>query len=239
MWKLLNIFSKKKIITTSFLGIKIKLISHNKIENKLFLNHEELPFINEISRYLNFGDIIYDIGCHSGYHSLHFACGVGSKGQVYAIDANPSCFTYLQENIKLNPKLSINPILIAVSDEVGSMKIKFDKDPYSKSFQIDKQSGCQTADIVIETIDNLADNLNVPNALKIDVEGAEDRVLKGAIKTMKNPLLRMIAIEWHLDMIPGGIEKIKLLRNELRALSFNEEKYSIRRNQAHAIYYRK
>lgn len=155
--------------------------------------------------------VAYDIGAHIGFHSLYFARR-GSK--VFAFEPNPhnvERFTMIKDaNEDIKNKISIFPI--AVSDKIGQETFTLNRDVESGrssgSF-IDRadtiwdknvftERGFVSTTVKTVPIDAFESTLSIPlpDILKIDVEGAEYLVLKGAshMFTKKRPL---ILIEVH------------------------------------------
>src|SRR5699024_3318028 len=65
------------------------------------------------------GDVFIDIGANVGHHSLQAASAVGKNGSVVAIEALPSNFSILQQNIAASNSGNIRTIHRAVSDAPG------------------------------------------------------------------------------------------------------------------------
>jgi len=161
------------------------------------------------------GKTVYDIGAHIGYHSLLFSTYVGDTGKVFTFEPNPANVTRIKEIISLNPKIekSITVLDMALSDTNGTTPFlstnNIENGTSSGGF-IDEAStiwtretytkkvGFKTTDVQIKTIDTLVHQATIlpPDVLKIDVEGAEQLVLKGAEATIKmhHPI---ILIEFH------------------------------------------
>jgi len=218
-----------------FFGEEIKLHVHSQKESRLFQDHEEQPFIEEIALRIEKGDVVFDIGAHSGYHAVHFAAKAGPEGQVIAVDANPACFQFLQENAAANPHLRVIPVLAAVSNWNGKMGIVYEKDAYARSLRIGKQEGNLSAEVEVLTLDSLQSRYVSPNLIKIDVEGEEHKVLEGINGCLNQAGLHTIAIEWHTEMIDGGIDTINRCRNILANYGFVEKYCKERRDQIHTI----
>ena len=105
---------------------------------------------------------------------------MGQQGRVVAIEAQPDSFDMLNKNIKLNKLTNIIALNYAVYS--GKTKVKL----YS-SYSIIQERAGQSLQSYIEvsadTLDNLLREAGIDevNWIKIDVEGAELDVLKGAV----------------------------------------------------------
>lgn len=142
------------------------------------------------------GKIIWDIGAHIGYDALMFSSFVGSTGQIIAFEPNPHNVKSLKQHFEKNPDLSKNIELkcCAVGDTNGMQTFHFSSvesmstlghlevsgtpsDRISRSIY----KGMESTDVETVAIDTLIQNgAAVPDCMKIDVEGAEALVLRGA-----------------------------------------------------------
>jgi len=95
-------------------GISIELI--------LYKTHEPLC-TKLVSRIIKEGMICMDLGSNLGYYAVLESKLVGEKGRVYAIEASPDNFNYLQKNSKLQNFLNIEAYNFAGSEKNG--KINF------------------------------------------------------------------------------------------------------------------
>lgn len=159
--------------------------------------------------------VIYDIGAHIGYHSLIFSRYVGSGGHIYAFEPNAVNSARLKEIIALNPevasKITVQEIALSNTSgtatflctndlEVGSSTGGFLNEAstiWKRSVYVN-EIAFKEITVQQETIDNLVSSKKIlpPNLLKIDVEGAEQLVLAGAMETIKN-YHPIILVEFH------------------------------------------
>lgn len=77
----------------------------------------------------------------------------------------------------------------------------------------------------VETLDNILKNHSSPILLKIDVEGFETEVLKGATNTISNENLKAIIIELNGSGLRYGCDE-KLVHEKLMALDFYPYSYN-------------
>lgn len=120
--------------------------------------------------------VFYDIGGFQGYHTL-----IGSIGKkAYAFEPDPNNLEKLQKNIQLNPEQEIEIIKKPVWNKIEKISLEVGKDGESSvgDGEIEKES---------ITIDEfvLKKGNTPPDLIKIDVEGAEQKVLEGGEKTLE------------------------------------------------------
>lgn len=153
------------------------------------------------------GDVLYDIGANVGTFSLIAARHC--QARVLAFEPGYSSFARLCDNIQLNGcQHMIVPVPIPLADTTGVFgfkyrsvdpgqsrhKLKADawrfRGPTPDAARYEQPVLAMTLDDVISTF-----HLPAPHHLKIDVDGAEDRVVAGARRTLKSPALRSVLIE--------------------------------------------
>ena len=150
-----------------------------------------------------------DIGANVGLYSLYLAaCG---DVATLAIEPQPGILERLRFHLAANPSAKVDVLPIALSDHAGEAVLVIN-DSDSGGTHIDKQDGRQSAGQRIAVpskplIAVLRDRgIETVDALKIDVEGAEDIVLAPFLRDAPQSLLpRLILIEdtrgfWSIDL---------------------------------------
>ena len=127
------------------------------------------------------GSIVYDIGAHVGYYSLLASILVGAKGRVFAFEPLPDNLTKLYWHMDLNNCANVVIHQIAVSSKSGSVVFRKKGIHNSESSFIGGVEG-DSIEVATASLDNLilANKILPADFIKIDVEGAEFEVLKGA-----------------------------------------------------------
>lgn len=144
-------------------------------------------FVKEVKS----GDCLLDVGAHVGWYSLLSSRLVGSHGKVLAVEANPRNYWYLSRHIQINANTdNIDAIHLGVADRKGVLQ--FEAGTGTGTGHLADGDAEDTVQVATDRLDNLiADRQWVPTHIKIDVEGAEVMVLKGAEQLLKShrPLL--------------------------------------------------
>jgi FkbM family methyltransferase len=155
------------------------------------------------------GEIVVDVGAHYGRYALIAAKRVGPKGKVIAIEADPENFDILNKNIKLNKSLTENVITLNYAATSNKSKIKLSIPEKKSSGQTIYSSIIPTrasatgkfVEVNANTLDNLLHendiSLEQVKWIKIDVEGAELEVLKGASELLSKSKDISLLIEIH------------------------------------------
>jgi FkbM family methyltransferase len=152
------------------------------------------------------GDIVVDVGAHIGKYTIIASKRVGANGKVIAIEAHPGNYEMLNRNIKLNGLTNVIPLNYAVYSEETNIKLflpgeKLNRTIYNTlilSRATDKE---KFVEVNANTLDNILQQGGIShgevNWIKIDVEGAELEVLKGAHDIMSNSKNITFLIEIH------------------------------------------
>ena len=151
------------------------------------------------------GDIVVDVGAHIGKYSIIASRMVGSRGKVIAIEAHPDNCDILKQNINLN-KLS-NVIVLNCAAHSTETLVKLYETGQEDGFTIyntimtDRPSlnTQRYIEVKANTLDSLLleKGIKQVNWIKIDVEGAEFEVLRGATTILSSSTDISLLIEIH------------------------------------------
>lgn len=134
--------------------------------------------------------VFYDVGANIGTHTLSLAKHFGSRIKIRAFEAQRPIFNMLNGTLALNGILSVLTHNVAVSDQTGeSIEIKLPDYNAPNNFggleliatrRSDNQSMVLATTEVVKTI--MLDEFDDPvDFIKMDIEGMEDKALRGAI----------------------------------------------------------
>jgi FkbM family methyltransferase len=174
------------------------------------------------------GDIVVDIGAHIGRYTIIGAKRVGANGKVVAIEANPSNFEMLNRNIKLNQLTNILSLNNAVYSKETKIKLYLPGEELGHTIYNTVMSDrAKNEDKFVEVSANTLDyflqlkGITDVNWIKIDVEGAEFEVLKGATNVLSKSKDIALLIEIH--NLSGGTNLYRPILEFLRLYNFKIE----------------
>jgi FkbM family methyltransferase len=138
------------------------------------------------------GSVAYDIGANHGIHTMLMARCAGPNGRVFSFEPLPELVKALGANASLNGFTNVSAVGMAVSDHVGSeafVRGHHEAAGYlaaSPREPLPVGTAVVSEDVGSTTLDAFVyeDGNPAPGFIKIDVEGAEGRVLKGADRVL-------------------------------------------------------
>lgn len=161
--------------------------------NRTSSTHHELAFVRDMI--IKRGDIVFDIGAQHIFHTIPYSQWVGSTGYIYAFEANPRNVYVAKKNLKINKIRNVKVINRALGAAKGKMFMR----DFTNAYVL---TGDGETRIKVKMV-NLDSYLNLaPDFLKIDVEGYETEVLKGAKNILETR--PKLAIEIHAQ---GNVHK--------------------------------
>jgi FkbM family methyltransferase len=178
------------------------------------------------------GDIVVDVGAHIGRYTIISSRRVGQNGKVIAIEADPDNFEMLNRNIKLNKLTNVIPLNYAVYSKETKLKLYLPVEEsgftiYNTIMVNRTASEGKFIEVNANTLDNLLlqqqNGISHPsiNWIKIDVEGAEFEVLKGATNILSKSKDIALLIEVH--NLHGGTNLYRQIVEFLNVYNFKIE----------------
>ncbi len=157
----------------------------------------EKGMLHFLDENLKNGDVFIDVGANIGLLSIHAANSVGATGKVLAFEAHPETAKILEFNKELNHKENIHIYPIALGSEKGKAMIFNDSDSNRGGASLVRGLSESGIEVDLDRLDDILEATVIPKIIKIDVEGFEMNVLKGAVRTIQEakPILLIEASE--------------------------------------------
>lgn len=160
------------------------------------------------------GMCILDMGACRGYFSFLFAKIIRDQGKIYSFEPDPYNFLWLEKALECNDYSSISLVKTCVSDKDGEANLV--KGKTSGKHTIEKVMQQKKAGKKMKVkkikVDTFLRKEDIdPDLIKVDVEGAEEKVLNGAINLIRDSNKLKGVMDLH-----EGVDKrsiITLLRN--------------------------
>ncbi len=176
------------------------------------------------------GMTVVDVGANVGQYTLLAASSVGPTGYVHAFEADQRNFELLEANLAQNEYRSVKPNAVALSDTTGSVTLysaNSDNAGEHSLYQFDTTMCGQTIPAV--TLDRYMESASIGTTgrvdlIKIDVQGAEAKVLKGAEATLREHL-PLVICEFEERWLNGMGSSTVELKAWLRSLGYAAYRY--------------
>ncbi len=166
----------------------------------------EMWITNVLLNVLKEGMTVVEVGANVGYYTLLVASKIGKHGKCFAFEANPEIFELLFRNVEVNGFLD-RVILVnkAVANRTGWLKFhKYHRHMGSSSITLpDRRTlenildDIEMIDVEVVSLDDYFSGKSVTiDILKMDAEGSEPLILKGARELLRCNSNLIIIMEW-------------------------------------------
>lgn len=186
-----------------------------------------------LCRLLRPGDHFIDVGAHIGYFSMLAAAFVGATGCVYSLEPSRDNFSRLIRHLALNHFDNVIPVNCAAAIQTGPRELflEAENDGGHAIWDINTLPAHQKAipaataktRIFAVALDDLFPHPapNTIRALKIDVEGAEMEVLRGAQRLLSIAQIPVVICECHRERLKyAGASEI-VMRDFMHSLGYD------------------
>jgi FkbM family methyltransferase len=175
-----------------------------------------------LKEYLHNGDVFWDVGAYIGDTTCIASRFVGNKGWVHAFEPSPYNYKMLCENIRMNNLKNVKSYKTALGSEksVANIFLRSTSNRGADSLvplKIEEQDYEITP---ITSIDILLKNpqMKCPSLIKIDVEGYELEVLKGARNLLNSSQAPILTLEY-IMRLPRADYNVKEIYDFIKNLN--------------------
>jgi FkbM family methyltransferase len=211
------------VVQCSVRGLAILLRSASAMERFRIATYEskEPETLDWIDEHFAAGDTLYDIGANVGVYSVYAALR-SPKGRVFAFEPSVHNCAALIENARLNGLANLASCCFPISAGrtfgwfhlstimAGSSMHAFEREDLMLGFgerSVMAQGGVSTS------LDELlADGFPPPSLIKIDVDGLETDILRGARDTLHCASLRSVLVELNWRGLAPSREAVELVK---------------------------
>ncbi len=182
-------FNKATVVEVPYEGYKFKVPARDiTILPSLMNNNYEKQEIALLKKVLKPGMTFVDIGANIGLFSVIGAKAVGKKGKAYCFEPEPGNYQLLKENLILNKVTNAVLEPLAVGAKKATMQLQIEKNSIGTHSLLQRQTKSIERQVEVKVIkldDYFTSKHDTVDVLKIDVEGYEPFVLKGAENVLK------------------------------------------------------
>lgn len=151
----------------------------------------EVHVSHTITEQLKLGGTFLDIGSNIGAHSIAASAKVGPRGTIFSVDASIENCAVLNKSIRCfgYDNILIMPQAVGVLPAIENITI----DDRSSNKVVRKEATENSLKIAVTTIDHLLGHVGTVDLIKIDVEGREAGVLRGAAQLLQKSKCPVVA----------------------------------------------
>jgi len=232
---------KSRLLTLAFYyfiyGIKVTVRSMPdgnclvvSFGTEMIIPRDSIPVFIEIFRdgvYEQFsspeeGDIVIDVGAHAGMFTIKAAKLVGDSGLVVAIEPEPRNLALLQRNIESHGLTNVKVVSKAIYNKKTTARL------YLQDLSVHHSLSYRSRNYIeveADSLDNIVSKLELDRVdfVKIDVEGAELEILKGAEKVLASPGIKLSIASYHV--LPDGQPQLPGIVSYLESRQFRTQLY--------------
>jgi len=177
---------------------------------------------NSAAPVLSEGSVFFDVGAHIGYFSMKGAARVGKTGRVVAFEPNPETLRLLRDNVAANhfENVIVEPIACTDREQTLTLYAAPEVNTGASSLSQDNASvssveAARPFTVRGRPIDDVVQELGLTrvDAMKIDVEGAEVIVLRGAVKTLNRFHPKLV-----IEVVPRQLASFHTTVDDLTSL---------------------
>src|SRR5688572_5732002 len=197
-------YKKPKYLTAKLEWGEMKVAPDWLGMNIYFGSYErkEMLMLSKIS---NPNWVALDIGANIGYYTVFLEKKLNCT-TVHAFEPSPREYQLLRENVESNHCKNIVTHNIALGDEESTIKLYTSSENIGKNSIINFDRSDQEVTVPMKVLDVFILQLGITQIdfVKIDVEGAEPMVLKGAAETLKKFKPIILYESWAFTQAPYG-----------------------------------
>jgi FkbM family methyltransferase len=185
------------LLEMEYPGADLKLVAAS---GKRLNEHASEPYIAEwIETAFRPDEVLYDVGANVGTYALIAAARVLTEGRVVAFEPSYSTYAVLCDNVFVNglgDRVDTFPVALGGSTGVVAFAYSSTR-PGAAKHNWPTGTVRYRHGVLGYRLDDLASTfaLPPPNHLKIDTDGGEPELLRGARETLRSPELRSVMVE--------------------------------------------
>jgi FkbM family methyltransferase len=181
-------------------GTKVSLDLADHVQRMVYLGCFEREETNLMRRELKPGMTFVDIGANCGYFTYLAAARVGASGRVLAVEPSPRVADILEAALRENNLANVTLARTALGRTSGELTLYVPPEALANHAPTAIATpGWSPIAVPVRTLDDLLDEQRIDrvDVLKVDVEGYEGEVLRGAERSLQSGRIRAMLIEFN------------------------------------------
>lgn len=170
------------------------------------------------------GGTFLDVGAHAGYFTLLASHCVGPAGKVYALEPTPPTFDVLKDHLRINGVTNVQAEMIALAEEDGTLRLHVPPASEKRDYNVTyvPRADWTAVDVRCRKLDDCLAEWGVESVdlMKMDVEGAEPRVLAGGADVLQRGMVKYLIVEVNGPRLTEGGSSPARLIEQLAGVGF-------------------
>ena len=211
--------------TVEVFGSRITVDLSDYIQRSIYLNTLEPHESTLVEGYLKPGMTFVDVGANVGYFTLMAGSIVGAEGTVLAFEPSPYAFRRLLRTIESNQLPQVQAIQSGLSDVAGELQLYLPKMSGNHTPTMIANDGGTPINVATQRLDEYltARGIDHVDLMKIDVEGFEPNVIRGAESYLQSGRIHAILCEFNRLWLEANNSSPDELYEEIARYGFKPE----------------
>lgn len=191
---------------------------------KQYLKKENPAGIKYLLDNIKAGDSVFEVGAHKGGYLYFIMQKLGGTGKVYAFEPQSSLYTYLAETKALMGWKNLQLERLALSDEkiitpIYDYGLKNSQSGVGASItEFPNLESVKLEEVITQTLDDYCNRNDIkPSFIRIDVEGNEMNLIRGAADTLQNCRPKILM---EFKILLQGKEKMLKTFNFIKSIGY-------------------
>lgn len=161
---------------------------------------------------------IFDVGANIGQSAQTYR-RLYPQAEIWSFEPFPSTYKDLCRSVS-DPKF--HPVELALSDRIAKTELNIGAETITNSFLRRQSDSGETIEVQTDTIDHFCweRGISTIDILKVDVEGAEERVFKGAREMFSRGAIKSVFVEVYFRPVYDRMPLFGDLDNQLKRFGF-------------------
>lgn len=185
-------------IDISLFGYVFQCDLAEHIQRRIFLFDYDKEAQRFVRENLQAGDTFLDIGANVGFYTLLGASIVGKTGRVIAIEPNPKTFDKMKKTIERNGLENVLALNLGLGRSESEVELFFNSAIGNDSATMVAHGATESMKVKVVKLDSVAAEHSIDKIayLKIDVDGFEPEVFKGATNLLAEARIKAMQCEF-------------------------------------------
>ena len=210
----------------SVFNLRMELDLSDSIQRHIYLGAYEPHETDIVRRWLKPGMTFVDAGANVGYFTALAASCMGPSGRVFSFEPQPQSFRKLSAMIERNRLHQVSAFQCGLSSAEGELPLYLaPEDDGEQNATMVAHGAARRVVVPVKTLDQCARDFNIDriDLLKVDVEGHEPQLFKGAARLLAERRIRAVLCEFNQVWLEKAGSSAEALHSELERAGFKDE----------------